>query len=127
MRKPSVKASVRARDGGCVDCGLTNDAHFAKHGKFPDVHRLKPGEPYSVDGCVTVCRPCHRLRHKALRTAGVVSVKGKWSELSVRLPDKRLAFALDQIAKAERRSRNTVMVMAIEAALASEGLWPPQG
>jgi hypothetical protein len=55
-----LKAAIRLRDGmRCVVCDLTNEEHLAKFGRQLDVHRTSPGSVYTLDGCVTVCRPCH--------------------------------------------------------------------
>lgn len=57
-----VKESIRERDGyRCVDCGRT------QRGRRLDVHRLVPGRlggRYTPENCVTLCRKCHRARHK---------------------------------------------------------------
>jgi hypothetical protein len=65
MTRSQVKAAVRARDGNkCADCGFTNDENLFLYGKALDVHRLVPGSPYTVDGCVAVCHRCHGRRHR---------------------------------------------------------------
>jgi hypothetical protein len=66
-----IKAAVRERDGNrCVDCGATKPdpppplPSWQKHQKIVlDVHRVIPQSEYTVDGCVTLCPRCHRLRH----------------------------------------------------------------
>ncbi len=61
----SIKADVRKRDGFCcTSCGMTNNEHLAQYGKQLDVHRVKPGQPYTLAGCVTLCRSCHGSRPK---------------------------------------------------------------
>lgn len=55
-----AKAAVRDRDGyACVECGMTNEEHVATFGSILQVHRLVPGSHYTLDGCVTLCIPCH--------------------------------------------------------------------
>jgi hypothetical protein len=64
-----VKESVRARDGyRCTKCGLTQAEHVAMTGRRLDVHRVTPGSVYTPEGCVTLCRDCHRTEPK--RAAG---------------------------------------------------------
>ncbi len=61
-----IKAIVRYRDGfRCTECGMTNDEHIQVHGRSLDVHRLIPGSPYTIEGCVTLCRPCHRTKPRS--------------------------------------------------------------
>jgi hypothetical protein len=38
---------------------MSNDAHRERYGRQLDVHRTTPGSPYTVDGCVTLCKSCH--------------------------------------------------------------------
>jgi hypothetical protein len=38
---------------------MTQEAHRAKFRNGLQVHRLTPGSAYSIDGCVTLCIPCH--------------------------------------------------------------------
>lgn len=64
-RASTVKAAVRDRDGlACVDCGCTDKEHRERTSRGLEVHRIVPGSEYTVDGCVTVCRICHGLRHR---------------------------------------------------------------
>ncbi len=64
MTELEIKATVRERDGdACVDCGTTGRTNMANVGMILDVHRLVPGSPYTIDGCVTVCKRCHGERH----------------------------------------------------------------
>ncbi len=63
----NVKAAVRERDGHkCVDCGMTADEHREIYGRGLSVHRKVPKSKYTIDGCVTVCVPCHMRRHDDL-------------------------------------------------------------
>ncbi len=73
MDEIEVKSSVRERDGfRCVDCGMTNDQHLERFGRRLDVHRLEAGSKYAVDGCVTLCRPCHTKKPKQRGRAHLV-------------------------------------------------------
>lgn len=55
-----IKDAVRKRDGcRCRGCGMSADEHLATYSRQLDVHRTVPGSPYSIDGCVTLCRKCH--------------------------------------------------------------------
>lgn len=63
-----IKAAVWERDGNrCTKCGTTDEQHREQYGKALDVHRATPGTFYAVDGCVTLCRPCHGLEKKLPR------------------------------------------------------------
>lgn len=60
MSDQKVKAAVRARDRHqCRKCGMTEDAHLAKHETDLHVHRLIPGAVYEEEWCVTLCSGCH--------------------------------------------------------------------
>jgi hypothetical protein len=62
MTELEIKATVRKRDGyQCRDCG--RGVVLGKYLKKLDVHRLVPGSPYTLDGCITFCRRCHKRRH----------------------------------------------------------------
>jgi DNA-binding XRE family transcriptional regulator len=61
-----TKSTVRHRDGmRCTECGITNEAHVALHGRSLEVHRVSPGSAYTLDGCVTLCRACHNPKPKS--------------------------------------------------------------
>ena len=61
-----IKALVRFRDGmRCTECGLSNEGSLERFGRSLDVHRLTPGNPYTVEGCVTLCRACHMPKPKS--------------------------------------------------------------
>lgn len=55
----NVKKAVRARDGACTECGMTNDQHIAEFGHQLHVHRKIRGRRYRAEECVALCRPCH--------------------------------------------------------------------
>jgi hypothetical protein len=60
MNITALKAAVRTRDGHrCTECGLADLEHRRVCGKALEVHRLKPGTPYSMEGCRTLCGACH--------------------------------------------------------------------
>jgi hypothetical protein len=66
LSEGKVKSAVRERDGDrCTDCSMSNAEHKARFTRGLQVHRLKPGSAYTVDGCITLCRPCHWTRHRA--------------------------------------------------------------
>ncbi len=123
MTKVDIKAAVRQRDGRCVDCGMANEAHFAEHGRALDVHRLRPGVPYAVDGCVAVCRSCHRDRHTALRAAGVISARTD-SSRDIRISEA-LCVILDGIADQNATTVGREVNRAVREYLTRIGKWPP--
>lgn len=60
QEREDIKRKVRTRDGfRCTACGITNEECNVRHGRGLDVHRKIPGSLYSVDGCITICTPCH--------------------------------------------------------------------
>jgi hypothetical protein len=70
-RTVRLKAAVRARDGyRCRGCGMTADEHRAIYGRTLEVHRIAPGSPYTPDGCVTLCKTCHKAQPKSPRGTG---------------------------------------------------------
>ncbi len=55
-----MKSAVRERDGhACTKCNMTEAEHRELFGTDLHVHRLLPGSVYTLDGCVTLCMPCH--------------------------------------------------------------------
>jgi hypothetical protein len=50
----------------------------------------------------------------------------KTLQIPLRLPDPRLADALDELARRAHRSRNMHIIHLLEEAARSAGLWPPQ-
>lgn len=66
MTEHQIKAAVRKRDNfRCVECGFTNDQNKFFFKKQLEVHRKDPGAPYSIEGCVTLCRLCHAQKGKS--------------------------------------------------------------
>ena len=84
MTEKQVKAAVRERDGyRCVDCGINR----SKLRKL-DVHRLTTGSAYTLEGCVTVCIPCHRKRHASpdMDIKGILEKHGlSWGYLAINI------------------------------------------
>jgi hypothetical protein len=69
MTEATVKDLVKRRDGNrCVRCGMTADRHCEIYGRGLQVHRKEPGSEYTVDGCETVCVPCHNTKPKRWNT-----------------------------------------------------------
>ena len=61
----AIKKAIKKRDGyKCVECGTTRQQHCEAFGQDLDVHRIVPGSKYTVDGGVTLCRPCHIKKPK---------------------------------------------------------------
>jgi hypothetical protein len=88
-------------------------------GRRLDVHRLTPGSPYSVEGCVTLCRACHgperKLPYKTCkpRRPGVVLMS---LEIDAVLVEQMRAYA---------KGRGERLRMACERAWAREMGNPP--
>ena len=76
-----VKEAVRKRDRyRCVLCGMTNAEHTARHGTCLEVHRKRPGVPYAVKNCLTLCKQCHAMQPRSdhcryLKWRGLVYVR----------------------------------------------------
>jgi 5-methylcytosine-specific restriction endonuclease McrA len=114
-----IKAIVRYRDGFCcTECGLTNDQHVQAHGRSLDVHRIVPGSEYSVDGCVTLCRRCHKSKPKSPRG----SRPKPYVMVSLR---PAIYEALVALAKKNHRPLRYEVELAVMELLESNGLWPP--
>jgi 5-methylcytosine-specific restriction endonuclease McrA len=95
-----VKRAVRERDGHrCTKCGMTAEEHERRYGRTLDVHRLMPGSLYSVEGCVSFCRPCHGPEPKRPRGAPDLAT----DKAPVRLP--RELFRKMKVIAAHRRIR----------------------
>jgi hypothetical protein len=105
-----IKAAVRERDGyRCRDCGMTAAQHVERFGKTLEVHRVVPGSPYTVDGCVTLCRPCHGPKPRSPRGA-VVCRNGRRLLRVVLRPETRRA--VDQYIAAQRLKPRLTHVVA---------------
>jgi predicted amidophosphoribosyltransferase len=120
LSPPEVKALVRHRDGyRCQECGMTARQHVRRYRRTLDVHRIVPGSPYTVDGCMTICRRCHGDKPKA--APGVTSDRPYYA-MSLRGP---VAEAVRRYAVENDLPISTVMKRALKEFLTSEGLWPP--
>lgn len=116
-----IKAAVRERDGYCcTECGLSNDEHFARHGKSLHVHRKKPGSRYSLRGCVSLCFACHgpkpRRPQGSMKKVGTVYVR----------IDPVVGNALDAHVKSiqPKTTETAVVEMALRQYLQGLGLLP---
>lgn len=100
---------------------MTHTQHLARYGKKLDVHRVVPGSPYTVDGCVTLCRECHGPKPKSKRGSRPRKC------LVVRLTPE-LAEAMDRFIREKHvvpPRRKDVFLFALNRFLADRGLWPP--
>ncbi len=105
-----IKALVRHRDGyRCTECGMTARQHKKKYGKNLDVHRLEPGSPYKIRGCVTLCRGCHGPKPRSpicrsqARPYHTIQMRAVFVPLLERLTQRAIRLLLER-----------------------EGLWPPR-
>ncbi len=116
---PEIKALVRYRDGyRCTDCGMTAKEHFKKYKRTLDVHRIEPGSRYCVKGCVTLCRPCHRLKPKSQPRSQ------PRNGIAIRINERIFQQLLVLV---ERNCSNITaeVTTAIREMLTREGKWPP--
>lgn len=114
-----IKKQVRSRDGmRCTECGMTNGQHVERFGFSLDVHRIVPGSPYTMDGCRTVCRPCHGLLPKRAKGQGdtvgwVIRVRAEHHAVMKRL------------ARKNRRTLLAEVMIALDRHIVDEGFTPP--
>lgn len=114
-----IKAIVRHRDGyRCQQCGMSAREHVQKYRKNLDVHRVVPGSPYTVKGCVTLCRACHGPQPKSpKRSRHPVTI-------SFRMPPG-VRDAVVGLAERECRSIPQTILYLLGKALEARGLCPP--
>lgn len=154
MTDVEVKEAVRERDGyRCIHCGITAEAHLELTGKTLEVHRLTPGAPYTVEGCVTLCKACHTRQPKSppgsgpYRSSKLVSIPRDLHAMFLALAElngspvhweirtalvnhlKANGIRPDAILSLTARNATTVtqeVNRAVRELLAREGLWPPK-
>jgi hypothetical protein len=117
-----IKAAVRARDGfRCRLCGMGADEHASRFGRGLEVHRIIPGSDYTLDGCMTLCRPCHDLQPRSPR--GFVQARrlelGLPFRFTVRI-DAALVRAARAYAKDEMRTLRATVTLALRKFLAEQ-------
>jgi 5-methylcytosine-specific restriction endonuclease McrA len=83
-----LKEAVRCRDRyRCVECGMTAAEHIVLTGRTLEVHRLAPGEPYTLERSVTLCRGCHgpkpRSPHGSAPLATVHLPRSLWIKVGL--------------------------------------------
>lgn len=125
MNVIQIKAAVRQRDGfRCLQCGLTNAEHVARHGRQLEVHRVIPGSVYSAEPgvCRTLCRSCHGPQPKRKRGQRFEEEHVIMGRLSV-----PISKALDAYFAGTRPTPplNAVIRVALEDFLRAKGFWPP--
>lgn len=116
MSITATKAAVRYRDGhACTKCGMTVDQHRARYERNLEVHRLIPNSAYTLEGCVTLCKACHRKQHRRPPRDTVV--------IRVRMSGA-LGHALRLYSQAEHRTISNQMMVALKQHLTELGYWP---
>jgi hypothetical protein len=123
MNVLETKAAIRARDGNrCTKCGMMNEEHLRRYGKSLEVHRTTPGSPYTHDGCVTLCKPCHGPQPRRKRnTVGLAERTKFYLDPALKQP------ALDFIASHDRPpALSRVLERALKEFFAKHGYWPPK-
>lgn len=113
------------RDGGCCTrCPMTQVEHRAIYGRGLHVHRLDPGSVYTLNGCVTLCKPCHTEAHGGTRPcppAKPLPIKPRTKAMPFRLGPDVLTM-LDAIAadRAARTKLDTTRTDAVKAVIREE-------
>jgi hypothetical protein len=119
-QRQQIKAAVRARDGHCTECGLSNQEHVSLCGKQLHVHRVQPGSPYSVEGCVSLCKNCHAKAPK--RKCGEDDQDSRGGMVCVK---ETLAQQADFLCEQNATNLTQEVNRALRELLMREGLWPP--
>jgi hypothetical protein len=117
-----TRLAVRDRDGQrCTQCGMTADQHREEFGRTLDVHRIDPGQGYSLENCVTLCRPCHGPKPRSSRGYG----RHKWSadKRAINISE-RVMQVIDQIAERNCMTPPQVVHELIRERLQQLNLWP---
>jgi hypothetical protein len=114
-----IKALARHRDGyRCTECGMTAHEHLRVYRRTLDVHRVVPGTRYTVKGCVTLCKKCHKEKPKSPYRRGQKEI------LAARL-SREMVATIDVLAQETYRTRPAMLMALLEEALTARGLWPP--
>lgn len=124
-----IKDAVRCRDGyRCVDCGLLQPVHR----KTLDVHRVIPGSVYTLEGSVTLCRKCHKIRHGKIKRSGKhrpprypSREKTRYVGISLELHQALQRYADSRSDEDDQKSVNWTARRAIRKFLTEEGFLPP--
>lgn len=115
-----VKETVRERDGYvCVECGMTNEQHIAAYGSSLQVHRKIPGGEYTLDGCETLCIPCHGPKPR--KYYGVRGCNYK----IVRLPEEWMDV-VRKLAKMRGQPMTWFLISAIKKQADDAGILHPK-
>lgn len=124
-----IKQAVREKDGHkCVRCEMTADEHRELYGRNLDVHRNVPGSWYTVEGCVTLCRPCHSGEPK--RAPGERFKTEPWAAHSMRMDPELRDLMPEFIVKFRQAndikpSITDVVEMGLRLLYRKWGLLPP--
>lgn len=110
LSKIELKALIRHRDGyRCTECGMLAEEHLAKYNRTLDVHRLVPGSAYTLNGCVTLCRPYHKTKPKSPRcsrpkhpTKRAVKLHPEFWQLLEELADENQTSVNEELTNAIR-------------------------
>jgi hypothetical protein len=119
-QRQQIKAAVRARDGRCTGCGLSNQEHVALCGRQLHVHRVQPGSPYSLEGCVCLCKNCHAKAPKRKRGKDDLDSRGDM----VRMPFDYHKL-LKVLSRRHSRSLTAELKLALDDYFQKYGLEPP--
>lgn len=131
MTPLEIKTLVRHRDGmKCTQCGMTNDEHFLQYGCRLEVHRLSPGSPYTVDGCVTLCKPCHGPQPRSARYRPGVVAPSRRNDLAVKVNTQvvracRIVAAFRCQTLSEYLSEILAPIISQDLEQHKRGEWPP--
>ncbi len=121
LKGHDIRVIVRHRDGyRCVECGMTAQEHKKKYRRTLDVHRVTPGSPYTVDGCIALCKKCHATKPKS--PAGTPPTgEHKGVQINLRAWNPLLIPEIEKYAKKIGRSRNYAINLLIAEELTRAG------
>jgi hypothetical protein len=104
---------------------MTNEEHLARYGRVLDVHRITPGSPYTVDGCLTLCRCCHAQCPKR-RPGEPDHTRPGRANLNVFIrPGTGQAIRAYLASTDPRVSKTSAVESALISFLEDKGFWPP--